>query len=240
MKGNQKQYILIGLALLIMALATAGLWPVIRWMGTEGNLLLLKEQLQNIGPLGILLFLGIQIAQVIFAIIPGEPVEIAAGMLYGTFGGLLVCLTGVLIGSSVIFLLVRKLGKPFVMRFFSSEKLAGYGFFQNVQKLELLIFLLYLIPGTPKDMLTYVCPLTPISLPRFLLVSTFARIPSVVSSNFAGATLSSGNWEMTLCILAATTLLGLLGILYEKRLTARLNSGKAFVQKKINQRKQTQ
>lgn len=93
--------------------------------------------------------------QVVLAFLPGEPVELLCGYLFGTIGGMAVCVIGSMIGSALIFLLVRKLGEKAVLRMFPQEKVEELAFLKHKEKLVGLLFIIFLIPGTPKDILTY-------------------------------------------------------------------------------------
>ena len=84
------------------------------------------------------------------------------------------------------------------------------------KKLETVIFILYLIPGTPKDVLSYIVPLTDIKPLNFFILLTLARIPSIISSTFAGANLAEGNWFMTIMIFLITAIIGLIGIYFNE------------------------
>ena len=175
---------------------------------------------------GVLAMLGIQVLQVVLAFIPGEPVEVLAGVLYGAFGGFLVCEAGVLLGQLAVFSLVRRYGAPVVELFFEKKSIHRFAFLHNTRRLEGLIFLLFFIPGTPKDILTYVAGLTPIGRGRFLFLSMVARIPSILSSTLAGATLGEGKLWVSLAIFGGIGLVGLGGIFLNQRLMARLEKSR--------------
>lgn len=172
----------------------------------------LIDRIRNAGFFGILIALGIQVVQVVLAVIPGEPVEIIAGILYGTWGGLALCLLGIFIGSLIIFLLVRLLGVSFVRSIIKDENIGKLKFLNNSKSLELVVFILFFIPGTPKDLLTYFIPLTPMKPLRFLIIATFARIPSVVTSTFIGASIGGNKWIVSIIVFVLTAVLGLAGI----------------------------
>lgn len=106
--------------------------------------------------------------------------------------------------------LCRRFGRPLVQRLVDEESIQKYAFLTDARKLDTLIFLMFLIPGTPKDTLNYLCPLTLISPVRFLVLSTFARIPSVISSTFAGANFAEGNLLASVIVLGITSAVGLL------------------------------
>lgn len=166
----------------------------------------------GLGPLGVLVMLGIQVLQIVVAFIPGEVVQVMAGVMYGTWGGLALCLAGCVVASALVFVCVRKLGRDFVVRLFGEEKLASYGFLNDSSKLETLVFILFLIPGLPKDVLTYIVPLTPIPLGKFMLLSTIARIPGMVASTLIGSSITGANWPLIIGVFAVVIVVGGLSI----------------------------
>lgn len=213
----------IAAALVLMGIITVKTLPMIRLLSQPDGQHQFQVWIDSLGLWGWFVLLGIQVLQIIVAFIPGEPVEIVSGMLYGAIGGFLTCELGILLGSVAIFYAVRAFGRPLITAFIPEEKLASYSFLHNTKKLERLTFLLFFLPGTPKDVLTYVAGLTPISPLKFLAIATFARIPSVFSSTLAGSTMVEGNWEMTVLIFLVTGAISLLGIWAHNRLMAKAN-----------------
>lgn len=191
--------------------------PYVRLLMEPGVQDRLRIWADSMGAWGWLAILGVQILQVIIAFIPGEPVEIVAGALYGGLGGLLICLAGTVIASSVVFLLSKKLGRPLATKLFGKKNIEKFAFIKDARRLEMIVFILFLIPGTPKDMLTYIVGISRMKLPQFLLISTLARIPSVVSSTFIGSTALRGNWGVMAVIFALTAVVGILGIVFRDR-----------------------
>ncbi|MBQ7385750.1 MAG: TVP38/TMEM64 family protein [Ruminococcus sp.] len=171
-----------------------------------------QTRIDSFGAWGWLVALGIQVLQVIVALIPGEVVEVGCGLAFGTWGGLLICLAGSAIGSALIFLLVRKFGVKLVEVFVSREKINSLRFLNNERKLKSIIFLVFFTIGTPKDLLTYFAGLTNIKFYEFLIISTVARIPSIISSILAGDKLSEGNFVTSILIFGASAVLGLMGV----------------------------
>ena len=171
-----------------------------------------KDKIDAFGSWGFLVALGIQILQVIVALIPGEVVEVGCGLAFGLWGGLAICLLGSAIGSAVIFLLVRKFGVKLVEVFVSREKINSLKFLNNERKLKSIIFLVFFTIGTPKELRTYFAGLTNIKFYEFLIISTVARIPSIISSILVGETLSEGNFVTSILIFAASAVLGLMGV----------------------------
>ena len=223
-KKNTIRLIAVIVFIAVSILVTFLLIPYIKHLTTEAGREAMKARIDAKGAWGWLAFLLVQILQVIIAIIPGEPIEIVGGMLFGSFGGFALCILGLLIGSIGVFYLVRAVGRPLVLAFVSEEKFEQLKILHNQKRLETLIFILFLIPGTPKDALTYCVPLTNIRPRKFLVLSTIARIPSVISSTIVGGNIGRGNWLFAASVFAATALVGLLGIAFNDKLMKSLKS----------------
>lgn len=182
-----------------------------------------RDYVQQQGALGPLLMIGVTIMQVVIALLPGEPFELAAGFIFGWFWGGVWCMIGTAIASACIFSLVRIFGKKVVELFFKEDKIRQYAFLQNEKRLGILVFILFMIPGTPKDMLTYIVPLTPMKLGRFLWISLLAKIPSLISSTIAGHLAQEENWTAAIITYGITLLVtGILVLWYrrsEKQIT---------------------
>ncbi len=162
---------------------------------------------------GRIAFVGMMALQIIVAFIPGEPLEIGAGYAFGVAEGTLLCLLGALLGGTVVFLLVKKWGRPFVTLFLSEEKLDSLKFLQDEKRLNLIAYLLFLIPGTPKDVMTYLVGLTPMKLPFWIFLTFTARFPSVITSTVGGDALGTQNYSFAIVVFLGTALLSGLGLL---------------------------
>ena len=188
--------IVISVVIIIFVLAIAYLAPVMKDISTKEGQIAFKEKIDNLGVVGLLILFLLEIAQIFFVVIPREPLEVLAGMCYGRIGGTIFITISVLITTTIIFWLVRKYGKKLIYESFSKEKIdkiENSKILKNHQKVELIMILLFLIPGTPKDLLVYIGGLLPIKPLKFILISTFARFPSVISSTIAGASIVEGN-----------------------------------------------
>lgn len=186
------------------------LFPVIKNLSTPEGQLEFKNHVGDMGMIGVLALFGLQFAQIFLIIIPGEPIEILAGMCYGGVWGTVFIIVSAFIISSIIFFAVRKFGRRFVYSFCSKDridKIENSKLFKNPKKIEWIMLILFLIPGTPKDLLVYIAGLLPIKPIRFILISTFARLPSVISSTIAGGSLIAGNWKFSIMIYAVTFLI---------------------------------
>lgn len=154
-----------------------------------------------------LIYMAAVCLQVMVAVIPGEPFEMAAGFAFGPIEGTLVCMGGIAVGSIIVFGLVRLFGMKLVEIFFSREKIESLKIMRNPKKLFLVMAALMLLPGTPKDLLTYCAGLTKISWATWLLISTVGRIPSLITSTLGGHAIAEGHYLQAGIIFLVTTLL---------------------------------
>ena len=216
----RRQLLMALAAVAVMGAAAAIVMPWMKALYDPAIRESFTAYVDSLGIWGHMLMFGIQLMQVVIAIIPGEPVELIAGALYGGLGGLLMCLAGSALASAGIFIFMRTFGKGLPDKLFPRKKLTEFAFLKESRRLEAVTFILFLIPGTPKDMLTYLAGTTDIPMARFLIISSFARIPSVVSSTFIGDSVLSGNWYAALILTLATFVTGILGIYFRERIMA--------------------
>lgn len=225
-KQNKIRFVIIVMFLIVTVAITILAVPLIRNLTSSEGRNKIVTVVKSLGPLGWLLFIILQVLQVVVALIPGEPIEILSGILFGTFGGLLLCLLGLLIGTVIVYYLIKLVGKPLLDVIIPEEKIKNLKFLQDQKKLESLVFILFFIPGTPKDVLTYFVPLTKIKPLHFFVIATLARIPSIVTSTIVGANLVAGNWKLSVLIFVITALIGLAGIWFNDKFTDKFNRKK--------------
>lgn len=200
-KKNITKAIVITIVIAIFVLTIAYLAPIMKDISTKEGQILFKEKIDNLGILGLLILFGLEVAQIFLVIIPGEPLEILAGMCYGSIGGTIFITLSVFITTSILYFLVRKYGRKFVYESFKKEKIdkiENSKILKNPKKVEVIMIILFLIPGTPKDLLVYIGGLLPIKPLRFILISTFARFPSVISSTLVGSGIATGNMKLSI------------------------------------------
>ena len=198
----------------------------------------LRAWVDEYGVWSKLAFTCMMALQVFVAFIPGEPLEIAAGYAFGAWEGTALCMLGALIGSAVVFLFVRKYGVKALQLFFSGEKINSVGFLKDTSKLHLLVFIIFFIPGTPKDILSYAVALTPMRLRAWLIISTIARIPSIVTSTIGGDALGMGNFAFAVIVFGITLLISALGLVVYQYIAAhprQPSKAKRFSEKETNQ-----
>ena len=103
-----------------------------------------------------------------------------------------------------------------------SSKIDEMRIFRNPSKIYTLLFILYIIPGTPKDGFTYMVGLTNIDFFKFMVLTSIARIPSIITSTYIGNAIGDKNYLLSVLVFIATFLLGVGGsILYTKRFSSK-------------------
>lgn len=164
-----------------------------------------------------LAMLGINIVQVLLAFLPGEPVELASGYAFGFWEGTALCLVASGLATSAIYWATRRWGWKLVGLFFDRSLFDRFSWLKSAKRLELIMLIVFLIPGTPKDFLTYFAGLTNMRFLPVVLIATFGRIPSIVTSTIAASAVGSGNWPLVACTLVASAfLLAVSGLMYRR------------------------
>lgn len=212
----------------VLTLGSAALLTAVVCYFTLGKKLLLfledraafKEWLTGFGPFGKAVFVAVRAVQTVVKIIPGEPLEIGAGYAFGTWGGLFYCMLGTFLGSLVIIALTKKFGVKLVELFVPKKKIDSLAFLQNRKNLNATLFIIYLIPSTPKDIITYLICLTDESIPLFLLITMIGRIPSIITSTWCGASLEGEHYLGAAVIFLCTAVVGLGGGALYSRIAA--------------------
>ncbi len=199
-------------SVLICVLAVIGA-ILLRDYLTSENIEQFKGFVEKHWIVGSLIFMGICSLQVIIAFIPGEAVETAAGLIFGPIWGTLLALAGITFGCVAVILLVRRFGRRFVESLYPREKIDSLPILNNPQKRNAMVFLLFFIPGTPKDLMTYIVGLTEMSIPMYLLLTTVARIPSILMSTLVGDAVAEGKILEAIMIFAITALISGAGYL---------------------------
>jgi uncharacterized membrane protein YdjX (TVP38/TMEM64 family) len=184
------------------------------------------------GVWGVLICLGLQFLQVVVAFIPGEVTQLAIGAVYGTFFGSIITLGGALISSVFVFYVVRKLGAPFVNAMVGHKDAGKIKFLHNSKSLNTVVFILYLIPGLPKDLFNYVVPLTQMKPKAFFTLSTLGRVPGILASAYIGSSALSENYLGMIIVAVLVGGLGLVGILFNEKIMALVDRVTAHFKKK--------
>lgn len=176
------------------------------------------ERIRDKGAFGVVILLVLQFIQVVVAFIPGEVTQMAAGMLYGPLWGSLLILFGCAISSAFVYLIVHKLGAPFVKDMVPEKFLKKFEDFERTGRLNIIVFILFLIPGLPKDTFTYLVPLTDMKVKPFVIITTIARTPGVVLSAYAADGLIDGNIWTSAIIFGVLIVLAIFALIFSNRI----------------------
>lgn len=174
----------------------------------------IKELIEKAGIFGPIIFVILQIAQVVLAPIPGNVVGAVGGVIFGWWG-LLLTIIGSAIGMAIVVAISRKFGRPFVEKFFSKEQIKKFDFLLEEKGGKLALFLIFLFPFFPDDLIGYLSGLTRIKFRDIIIISAVGRLPMHILTNFFGAQIFEGNWWIVLIMLVVVGILSV--ILYIKR-----------------------
>lgn len=227
MKPDRKQRLNVLTALMLGILAIAALcWlvgsPLIRFASQPERF---RQWVDAHGLWGELAYMGMVMLQVILAVIPGEPFEIAGGYAFGAGKGTVLCLAAATAGSLLVFGMVRLLGHRLVRVFFSQQQIDSLRFLKTSPKRDFLFLMIFMIPGTPKDLMCYFAGLTDIRLGVWLLICSVGRLPSLVSSTVGGDALGTENYRFAAVVFAAALGLSGLGLLLYRHICRRKSGG---------------
>lgn len=215
-KKSQRIAVIIGLLLLGAVLLTLYFTIGKRAYAMIADNAKLLAWLNQFGNWDEVVFVGIRALQTVVKFIPAEPLEIGAGYVWGIWGGLLYCMIGTEIGSFVILIITKLFGMRAINLFVPQEKIDKIKFLQNEKKLKTTLFFIYLIPGTPKDLITYFIGKTKIKISHFLIITGIARIPSIVTSTWCGAALGEKNIKLAVIVFVSTLVVSIVGAFFYK------------------------
>ena len=214
------------LVIVIAALAIAAMmWLMAPLLQFVSDPELFRAWVESCGLWGQLAYIGMVILQVIVALIPGEPFEIAAGYAFGVVEGTILSMLACTLGSVIVFMLVRRYGMRLAGLFFSKEKLQSMRFLKTNPKREVLFLLVFMIPGTPKDLLCYYAGMTDLRFPVWLLICSFGRLPAIITSTIGGDALGTENYWFAAGVFAVALAISGIGILLYNYICNR-NKGK--------------
>ncbi len=211
---SEKQKKIIASAVFILFLIFCGVvgWfigrPMIEFVSSPEAF---RIWVKSHGIWGEIAFIGMTVFQVVIALVPGEPLEIGAGYAFGAIKGTILCVIGIALGSFIVFTLVKRFGIRLVEVFFSLEKIRSLKILQKSKKRDLLMFLVFFLPGTPKDLITYFAGLTDVKISNFVLLATFARLPSIITSTIGGSALGVEKYKTAIIVFASTVLISGIG-----------------------------
>lgn len=209
------RYLILALSIAVMLGLTLALWnPIINFIKDPDSLGLWLEEA---GIWGAIVFMLLNTAQVLLAIIPGGPFEVAAGALFGPWLGTLMCDIAMTAGGMMTFFFVRKFGMKFIELFVDRKEIESVKFLHSNEKSTTLLFLFFLLPGTPKDLMCYVVGLTDIKWTTWLIINLAGRFPAILLSALGGSALGEQKYGIFIAAFAIIIVLYFVGtFLYKK------------------------
>ncbi len=217
-KKQQKILAALAIAVYIMVMLAVGVVigiPILRFVSEPEQFRLWVDSHGIWGPI---LYVAFVFLQVVVALIPGEVFEIVGGYAFGTWMGTFLCLLGSTLGSVSVFALVRRYGVKLVQVFFSLDKLKALHFLKKSPKRIFLFWIIFMIPGTPKDLLCYYAGLTDMKWKTFILIASLGRIPAMITSTVGGDALGLQNYVFAIVILVIAVAISGIGLFIYNRI----------------------
>ena len=202
-------WLLLLVSIIICILTGLGIWATYYYFE---NPQMFRDFVEEHYIWGVLIMFFMFVIQVILALIPGGLLEVACGYAFGSVVGGIIAVTGIMTGSALTLILVRKFGQKFAELFYPREKLESISILKDKRKRNALVFLVFFIPGTPKDLLTYVVGLTDMSIPMYLLLTGIARTPAILISTVGGDALGLEKYWHGLIFLGGLAIISGIGV----------------------------
>lgn len=220
--SRAKNIFYVGLFILFLLgviASTYYFYPILREFNLNPDSIVeFKLWVESHGLVGAFVVFLLQILQVVVSVIPGGPFQIILGVLFGAVPGFLLSFSGMLIGTIIVFLLTKLFRDKIVNVFIKEEQLNKYSFLTDSPKLEMILFVLFLFPGIPKDTLVYYAGFTKIPFRKFIFITVITRIPAMLSSTLIGSSIGIGEYGIPILIFTIIIVLGVFGFIYNKRL----------------------
>lgn len=211
---------------LLFLVAVVGLFGLGVAIGLGGTAALdpvrVRSWVAGFGVLAPLVMVALQAVQVVVAPIPGQVLGLVAGYLFGPSLGTLYSLAGATIGSVVVFVVTRRLGRPFVVDVVDPETLARFDDL-STRRGAVVLFVVFLVPGLPDDLVCFVAGLTPLRIRTLTAVSVVGRLPGYFLVALAGADLATAAYLDAAVILALLVAVSLVVYAYRDRVDAAID-----------------
>jgi len=182
-----------------------------------------RNYIISLGSFGSVVFIFFQILQTVIAPIPGEVIQVAGGYIYGVTFGVIYSTLGLLLGAIIAFYFTRLIGTPFIKKLINKKNSQWMADIMDSKKFSAILFIIFLVPGLPKDFLIYVAGLTPINPLKFFGILLIGRFPWLLASVSIGSNLHYGNYISTIIISLIAIVSFILGIRYKDKLISRFS-----------------
>jgi Uncharacterized conserved protein len=191
---------------------------VVHWWDSLSSVFInrtaIHDYIQSAGIFGPIVFILLQIVQVVIAPIPGQATSLVGGYAFGLFG-LIYSIVGITVGFTLVFIIARKFGRPLIEKLFDKKLIKKFDYITE-SKGTLVLFLIFLLPTFPDDLICYLAGMTKIPIKKLLVVSVAGRLPGFLVLNLVGSGFTtSSNIRPTIAIIIATMII--LAITYWKR-----------------------
>ena len=227
-KENKRRVILSVVKISMLVLIVVGI-PLYLWF-FHGDWIKSFENIDDVVAFlekyetqSIFVYIGLQIVQIVISIIPGQVFQMAAGYIYGFWPALLFAMTGALLGTTLSFMLAKALGRDFLHIFFGEEKMSYYIERLNSKKMYAIVFFLYLIPGIPKDMVSYAAGVSEIKFKPFIIISALGRLPGMIGCLLMGDMMMEENYTGAVIIGVFAVIAFALCIIFRKKIQSFLD-----------------
>jgi uncharacterized membrane protein YdjX (TVP38/TMEM64 family) len=205
--------------IIILVALILGLAALIYFFGPQlldffSNTDKIQSFVESAGPWGPILFVILQIAQVVLAPIPGNVTTAVGGLAFGWWG-LPLTVIGSLVGFAIVVALSRRFGRPLIEKFFSKEQIKKFDWLLEHKGGGVALFIIFLFPFMPDDLVGYLAGLTKLRFRNVMLISLIGRLPMQIVTNFFGRQFFEGNLLMIIAILAVVAVLAI--VIYIKR-----------------------
>ena len=228
MNGKTKILWAAGLCLLVAALLFYLFWGEIddAWVHLaklQDKKEKFRDWIHSFGPWGPVVFIGVQVFQVVFSPIPRELTGFLGGYVYGAFVATIFSTIGLTVGSFLAFYIGRRLGRPFVEKLIPPVVLDKFDFLIT-NRGAFLAFILFSVPGFPKDYMCYLLGLSPLGTLTFVLISFLGRIPGTIMLGIQGAGMYKEQYGMVVVLLVVTVICGAAAVYFQEPLRLWLKS----------------
>ncbi|MNW36642.1 TVP38/TMEM64 family inner membrane protein YdjZ [compost metagenome] len=183
-----------------------------------------RDHILSTGKLGPIILVFFQVLQTVIAPIPGEVIQVAGGYIYGTYIGTLLITVGMLLGAMMAFYFTRFLGGAWIERLLRKDKFQWMADMMDNNKFSIFLFIIFIIPGLPKDLFIYAAGLTTIRPLKFFSILLIARFPWLLASVSIGSNIYHKNYLSTIIISGVSVLAFALGLIYKDKLIHKLST----------------
>ena len=229
------------LKLLILLLIVVGI-PLYVWfykgefLRSFDNLEEARAFLEGYKFKGYWAYLGIQVLQIVISIIPGQFTNMAAGYLFGFPAAFVISVIGAIAGTFITYFIAKLLGAKAMKQLIEPERYKRFLKRFNSKRSYITVFILYLVPGLPKDVLGYVAGVSKMNFVPFLFLSVIGRLPALSVSVMVGSMIYKEIYTGVIILILLMVIISMTGILYRKKLLRYIDSGYSkYIKKGENQ-----